>query len=95
MNFMFVTLLVSQLPMSWLKAGLNYRTGRHGLPRGVSVDGGGGTCGDGESTRQQAGRDSTYVEHGLHVSHGARVPVTDGLVEGRSNLQYRNGRIVV
>ncbi len=42
MNFMFVTLLVSQLPMSWLKAGLNYRTGRHGLPRGVSVDGGGG-----------------------------------------------------
>ena len=35
---------------------------------------------------QQAGRD-TYVEHAIHGRHRARVPGTDGLVEGSGSLQ--------
>ena len=37
---------------------------------------------------------NTYVEHIAHVRHRARVPVTDGLVEGSGTLQlYIQGRM--
>ena len=42
--------------------------------------------------RQQACK-KTYVEHIAHVRHRARVPGTDGLVEGSGLLQFREGRM--
>jgi hypothetical protein len=36
---------------------------------------------------------TTYEEHVAHVGHGARVPVTDGLVEGTGRLQHSDGRM--
>ena len=39
---------------------------------------------------------NTYVEHGIHGRHRARVPVTDGLVEESGTLQqYIQGRMTV
>ena len=46
-------------------------------------------AGDGE---KGMGR-TTYLEHVAHVGHGARVPVTDGLVEGPGTLQHSDGRM--
>jgi hypothetical protein len=57
----------------------------------------GGREGDGEETttaKQQAAR-NTYSEHANHVRHRARVPVTDGLVEGIGFLQCNEGRMAV
>ena len=46
-------------------------------------------AGDGE---KGMGR-TTYVEHVAHIGHRARVPVTDGLVEGTGKLQHSDGRM--
>ena len=46
-------------------------------------------AGDGE---KGMGR-TTYLEHVPHVRHGARVPVTDVLVEVTGILQHSNGRV--
>ncbi len=46
-------------------------------------------AGDGEKV---TGR-NTYSEHAAHVGHGARGPVTDGLVEGTGILQHSDGRM--
>ncbi len=42
--------------------------------------------------RQHAGWRGTYREHGPHARHLAHVPSTDGLIEGTSTLQRREGR---
>jgi hypothetical protein len=52
---------------------------------------------DGEETttaKQQAAR-NTNLEHVTHVRHRARVPVTDGLVEGLGKLQCNEGWMAV
>ena len=46
------------------------------------------------TTQWQAKR-NTYVEHIAHVRHRARLPVTDGLVEGLGFLQCNEGRMAV
>jgi len=72
---MFVTELVSQSPMGWLKAKANYSAARVGRPCGVSSDVGArgwGTGGDGDMAtleQQHAGWRNTYPEHGVHVRH--------------------------
>ncbi len=45
-----------------------------------------------EEQQQHAGWRSTYIEHGPHARHLAHVPSTDGLIEGTSTLQRREGR---
>ena len=44
--------------------------------------------------RQHAWR-NTYREHETHVRHRARVPFTNGLVEGRGILRFSQGRVCV
>ena len=36
---------------------------------------------------------TTYFEHGVHIGHGARDPVTDVPVEGIGTLQHSDGRM--
>ena len=45
--------------------------------------------------QQHAGWRNTYIEHETHVRHRARVPVTDGLIEGSGILQRSEGRAAV
>ena len=45
--------------------------------------------------QQHARWRNTYSEHGLHARHRARVPITDGLIEGSGFLQHVEGRAVV
>ena len=56
-----------------------------------------GTDDDDMATQEQqhAGLRSTYFEHASHVRHRARVPVTDGLIEGSGKLQRSEGRAAV
>ena len=100
MLFMFVTELTSQLPMGLLKARALYSAARDGRPCGVSGDLGArgwGTDDDDMATleQQHAGWRNTYDEHVTHVRHRARVPITDGLIEGRGKLQRSEGRAAV
>jgi hypothetical protein len=97
MLHMFVTELVSQPPMGWLKSLASYSATRDGWPCDVSVDAWReGGMDDEETTTaiQQAAR-NTYSEHANHVRHRARVPVTDGLVERLGSLQCNEGRAAV
>ncbi len=56
-----------------------------------------GTDDDDMATQEQqhAGWRNTYIEHETHVRHRARVPVTDGLIEGSGILQRSEGRAAV
>jgi hypothetical protein len=47
---------------------------------------------DSETT---SGEKHVQLEHETHVRHRARVPVTDGLVEGLGFLQCNEGRMAV
>jgi hypothetical protein len=94
---MVVTELVSQSPMGRLKESAAYSASRDGRPRGVSSDveaRGWGTRDDDMATQEQqhAGWRNTYKEHETHVRHRARVPITDGLIEGRGKLHRSEGR---
>jgi len=73
---------------------------RVGQSCGVSSDVGArgwGTDDDDMATleQQHARWRNTYLEHETHVRHRARVPITDGLIEGRGNLQRIEGRAAV
>ena len=48
-----------------------------------------------QEQQQHAGGGNTYIEHETHVRHRARVPVTDGLIEGSGILQRSEGRAAV
>jgi hypothetical protein len=45
--------------------------------------------------QQHAGWRNTYIEHGVHVRHRARVPLADVLIEGPGILQRSEGRVAV
>jgi hypothetical protein len=100
MSSMVVTELTSQSPIGLLKAPANYIAARDGRPCGMSSDVGArgwGTFGDDMATQEQqhAGWRNTYPEHATHVRHRAHVPITDGLIEDRGNLQRSEGRAAV
>jgi hypothetical protein len=42
--------------------------------------------------QQHAGWRNTYKEHGIHLFHRARVPLTDVLIEALGILQRSEGR---
>ena len=48
-----------------------------------------------QEQQQHAGWRNTYFEHVIHVHHRAHVPVTDGLIEGKSFLQRSERRAFV
>jgi hypothetical protein len=92
---------VSQSPMGSLKASAPYSAARDGWPCGVSSNVGArgwGTDDDDTAMQEQqqhAGWRNTYIEHPIHVRHRARVPITDGLIEGLGKLQRSEGRAAV
>ena len=97
---MFVTLLTSQSAIGLLKALAFYSAARDGRPCGVNGDLGARgweTADDDMATleQQHARWRNTYHEHGLHFRHPARVPITDGLIEGPGKLQRSEGRAAV
>ena len=77
--------------MGWLKDSASYSATRDGWPYDMSVDTWreGGVDGKETTTRKQRAARNTYKEHRTHVRHRARVPGTDGLVEGSGTLQFR------
>ena len=81
--------------MGWLKDSASYSATRDGWPYDMSVDTWreGGVDGKETTTRKQRAARNTYKEHRTHVRHRARVPGTDGLVEGSGLLQFREGRM--
>ena len=99
MASMFVTELTSHPAMGILKALAAYSAARDRLPHGVSRDLGArgqGTADDDDTAtleqQQHAGWRITYLEHARHARHRARVPITDGLIEGLGKLQRSEGR---
>jgi hypothetical protein len=86
---MFVTELVLQLPMGWLKADAIYGTARDGWPRGVSVD----TSREQETTRKLRGGPRTKNIWNMFVTKlvsqlpmywlNAAAPCSKGGTDGR------------